>query len=295
MLQGRYLWWLVAPGGGSMIDNRYAIKTYRYLRLAMVALVGLLFTAVLVEWWHTGRSCFQTTLSAYYYTPAQAVFVSSLVAIGVLMVVLKGNTEVEDVLLNLAGMLAAVAALVPTPGKGECWSTAVNTDNTAADVANNIAALLIVAALVLIVMLMVAVRAGWPGAARLGWSLSVLLVAGFGIWFLVDRTGFLTGAHYVAAIALFLLIGAVVLINAVRYRRQDDGGALVGNPYSLIAVLMALAAVVFGLAAWLTNWQHAILWLEVSEIVLFAAFWLIQTRELWDDGLRPMPAARPAA
>ncbi len=113
----------------------------------------------------------------------------------------------------------------------------------------------------------------------------------FGAWFYLGRDSFLTGAHYVSAIALFVLIAVVVLINALRYRRQGDAGRVAGNPYSIIAALMALSAVVFGLLAWLTPWQHAILWLEVLQIALFATFWLIQTRELWDDGLRAMPPA----
>jgi hypothetical protein len=274
-----------------VIDNPYVIKTYRYLRLSMVGLVSFLLLAVLIEWWHTDPRCLQTTLSAYYYTPAQAVFVSALLAIGICMVVLKGNTESEDVLLNAAGMLAPVAALVPTPGVGDCWSTPVNAGNTAADVANNITALLAISVVVLAVVLVVAARHGWPPSTRVGLPLAAVLVVAFGVWFFVGRDSFLTGGHYVSAIALFVLIAVVVLINALRYRRQGDGGSIAGNPYSIIAGLMALSAIVFGVLAWLTPWQHAILCLEVVQIALFAAFWLIQTKELWVDGLRAMPPA----
>jgi hypothetical protein len=207
------------------------------------------------------------------------------------MVVLKGNTEIEDVLLNAAGMLAPIAALVPTPGVGVCWSTPVDTGNTGANVANNIAALLAISVVVLAVVFVVVGRQGWPASSRVGFPLAAMLVAAFGVWFYVGRGSFLTGAHYVSAITLFVLIAVVVLINALRYRRQGDAGSVAGNPYSAIAGLMALSAVVFGLLAWLTRWQHAILWLEVLQIALFAAFWLIQTKELWDDGLRPMPPA----
>jgi hypothetical protein len=279
------------PAGGIVIDNTYVIKTYRYLRLAMVGLVVFLLFAVLIEWWHTDPHCLQTTLSAYYYTPAQGAFVSALLAIGICMVVIKGNTEIEDVLLNAAGMLAPIAALVPTPGAGVCWSTPVNTGNTAADVANNIAALLAISVVVLAVVFAMAARQGWPPTSRVGVPLAALVVAAFGVWFYVGRDSFLTGAHYVSAIALFVLIAVVVVINALRYRRQGDAGPLAGNPYSIIAASMVLSAVVFGLLAWLTAWQHAILWLEVLQIALFAAFWLIQTKELWDDGLRVMPPA----
>ena len=39
----------------------------------------------------------------------------ALMAMGVSMVVLKADNEVEDILLNIAGVLAPVVALVPTP------------------------------------------------------------------------------------------------------------------------------------------------------------------------------------
>jgi len=142
---------------------------------------------------------------------------------------------------------------------------------------------------VLAAVLIVTARHGWPPSSRVGFPLAALLVLAFGAWFYLGRDSFLRGAHYVSAIALFVLIAVVVLINALRYRRQGDAGPVAGNPYSIIAALMALSALVFGLLAWLTEWQHAILCLEVIQIALFAAFWLIQTKELWEVGLRSMP------
>jgi hypothetical protein len=88
-------------------------KTYRYLRLALVALVALIMTAVALEWGRT--HCLQTSISAYYYTPARSIFVGSLVAIGVALIAIRGRSDGEDALLNLAGMLAPVVAFVPTP------------------------------------------------------------------------------------------------------------------------------------------------------------------------------------
>jgi hypothetical protein len=58
----------------------YAIKTWRYLRLAMIALVIGLATAVVYEIARRGGDCVQTSISAYYYTHAQAVFVVGLAA-----------------------------------------------------------------------------------------------------------------------------------------------------------------------------------------------------------------------
>ena len=52
--------------------------------------------------------------SAYYYTPAQAIFVGALIGLAACMIALKGTTPVEDVFLNLGGVFAAVVAIVPT-------------------------------------------------------------------------------------------------------------------------------------------------------------------------------------
>lgn len=49
-----------------------AVKTYRYLRVAMIGMVVLLGAALLHEWWATGWRCLQPSVSAYYYTPPGA-------------------------------------------------------------------------------------------------------------------------------------------------------------------------------------------------------------------------------
>ena len=42
------------------------------------------------------------------------MFIGALCAIGALLIVYKGSKDTEDVLLNLAGILAFVVAFVPT-------------------------------------------------------------------------------------------------------------------------------------------------------------------------------------
>ena len=91
-----------------------AVLTYRYLRLSVVALAMLLATAVVLQAVDDGFLL--SSISAYYYTPVRALFVGTLVAIGLALVVIKGrDRRGEDVLLNLAGLLAPVIAVVPTP------------------------------------------------------------------------------------------------------------------------------------------------------------------------------------
>src|SRR5215471_18859647 len=88
------------------------VKSYRYLRTAMVGLLIGLGAAVIYQTGHQGFLL--DSVSAYYYTPAQAMFVGGLIGLGACMIALKGTTPLEDISLNLGGMFATVVAIVPT-------------------------------------------------------------------------------------------------------------------------------------------------------------------------------------
>jgi hypothetical protein len=264
-----------------------AIKTYRYLRLAMVALVVMLAAAVLVEWSRTDPGCWQPSISGYFYTPAKAVFVGTLTAMGVCMIALKGNTEREDVLLNVAGMLAPVVAFVPPLDESACRSVAVPLRDTGADIANNVAALFVAGVLAPAIAVGVALRGGasrqdgWDRRHLLGLAVAALILAGGIAWFVLDRPGFDSGAHYAAAIPMFGCFVAVVALNG------GPGGARPRvNRYLLIAAFMVASTVVPLVAMVVLDWDHAVLWIEGLLIGSFAAFWLIQTHELWHRGVR---------
>ena len=64
-----------------------ALETYRYLRGGMAVMIALLGTAVLV--------------------------IAALCALGAMLIVNKSGNDTEHVLLNLAGILAFVVAVVP--------------------------------------------------------------------------------------------------------------------------------------------------------------------------------------
>src|SRR5215813_4236026 len=105
-------------------------ETYRYLRMAIVGVLVGLGVAVTYQ---TGRQGFHplASVSAYYYTPAQAILVGALVGLGLCMIAPKGTTEVEDVFLKIGGMFAIVAGVVPT-SRGDDYDTAVRACNQAA-------------------------------------------------------------------------------------------------------------------------------------------------------------------
>jgi hypothetical protein len=88
------------------------LDTYRYLRGGMAVMIVMLGAAVIGE--RLTASCWQTSISAYYFTTAHSIFVAVLCALGVLFIVYKGSSDTEDVLLTLAGILAFIVAMVPT-------------------------------------------------------------------------------------------------------------------------------------------------------------------------------------
>jgi uncharacterized membrane protein YidH (DUF202 family) len=278
----------------------YSIKTYRYLRMAMVAMVVLLGAALVIEWSKTNPHCLQTSISAYYYTPVQAIFVGALMTIGVCMVVLKGNTEPEDILLNVAGVLAPGVAFVPTPGQGSCRSVPMVLGDTTANIANNMLALFIVGGPCLAVTLVFVTRARLSRADPnpmylLGFAVVAVVFGGGILWFFVDRGGFNGHAHYAAALVMFVCIVAVVLLNAEQFRRKQHRAEhhraatkkpVPANRYSAIAIAMVVVPLVMWAWKALFGWDHAVLWIEGALITLFAIFWIIQTQELWNEGLR---------
>lgn len=272
-----------------------AIATYRYLRISMVGAVVLLAVSVAIERSKVG--CWQTSVSAYYYTPVRAIFVGTLMAIGLCLIVIKGSTSWEDATLNAAGMLAPIVAVVPTPDVGRCWSVVprplpvtdgVLADWVTANIDNNITALIITGIVGLLVAALIAsiatrnvsaIAEVGPVQMRFGLlGAMIFLLTGavvFAVW-----DDFDTRAHGFAAISMFLLLAVAVGINAWQ-RHLDPGPRVYFWLYAMIATLMiAAGAVMFPLGS---RWDHMVLVLEGTEITLFAVFWLVQTHEHWNE------------
>ena len=266
------------------------IKTYRYLRVGMVGLVVVLGAAV-VRQLVADSGDLRPSISDYYYTPAGPVFVSVLVAIGVCLIVLKGNTPWEDTFLNLAGMLAPVVAFVPTPESGTCGPQGVPAD-IADNIDNNVWALLAGGVVGLVATFVIARRSGdslRPGQAVGGGLLlsTVVFVAG-AAWFFAGPGSFGCGAHFTAAIVMFVFIIAVVAWNAWGAAGQNLARAG-RTAYGVLAPTMILSAVVLGVLAW-QGLPNGVFWIEAALITQFAVFWVIQSGELWDEGVREAPA-----
>jgi hypothetical protein len=283
--------------------DRAAVTTWRYLRLGLVLMAVGLAAAVLYERLKVG-TCWQGSISAYYYTPVQGFLVGALVTIGVCLFCIRGASDGEDVLLNLAGMCAPFVALVPTPHTGSCGSILEDTANRNLNIGNNVTALLVVAALTLAVTGAIGFTGTREEPPR---RPSRMDVVGFGIAagglaiatgiFLWDRTRFTDNAHNAAAVLLFVFIFLNVCLNAVqRFLVRRRAGEHPGwfNRYAVLAAAM-LAVTAVHVVLWARDWPYWVLTIEASLITLFAVFWSLQTGERWADGVSPEPAPQRRA
>lgn len=284
------------PSGSSdVLGASDALKTYRFLRIGMVGAVLLLAASILVE--RSKVDCWQTSISAYYYTPVRAIFVGGLFAVGLALIVIKGHTAREDACLNVAGMFAPLVAVAPTTDVGRCWSTPprplpLEVDGSLApwvvtNVENNVSALLVAGIAGLVVgygVAAVAKRGVFAPltdvpvgtVASLVGAMALLVgVAAAQRWW-VD---FDTRVHGLAAVLMFVaLIGAVV---SRAFDHRDGRHPRYLAVYSVLASGMVAAAVV---AAWRRPFgEHTVFGIEAIEIGFFACFWLVQTVEGWDD------------
>ncbi|WP_380128813.1 hypothetical protein [Dactylosporangium cerinum] len=279
-------------------------RSYRYVRIAMVALLVGLGVSVIYQTaqqgWHLLSS-----VSAYYYTPAQSIFVGSLIGLGACMIALRGTTDPEDVLLNIGGMFAAVVAIVPT-GRDNDFRTAVRLCGVATDklpdgvdclsvraleaaaranVENNMFALLVLGGLGILATVVIVARERRPGrhgrSTWIGIAVAVLVYASALGSFVAAEDRFIDTAHYVAALGLFACILAVVVINARRHQQERSPDAppaqLPRNRYSVIALVL-IGATGLLLVLWLTG-VLTLFWLEIIVAGLFAVFWTVQTIE----------------
>jgi uncharacterized membrane protein YidH (DUF202 family) len=285
--------------GQPFAEDDVAIKTYRYLRIGMVVLVLLIASSVIIE--AVEAKCLQTSISAYYYTPVQAILVGGLMAIGVCLIVIKGSTPAEDLCLNLAGMLAPIVAVVPTSEeRTNCVAStrlALPGDWVTASYRNNVEALLIAGFAGLLIAFVVAgavnnsaMEAMRRSAERIKaglWTVLAVLLIALILFMFWDSFG--TRAHGFAAFLMFVFLAASSAINWRELRGQTTKRKY-RRIYGIIAAAMIAVGVVVLL--FLRSWSYHVLVLEGAEIVLFATFWLNQTAEHWDETVRPTASSK---
>jgi hypothetical protein len=268
-------------------------RTYRYLRIALIGTVIVIFAAVGAEW---AQHVSLGSISAYYYTGARTPFVGALFAAAITLIALAGN-GLGRILLSIAAMFAPIIALVPTPlkhgaipgladgcGTGSCVPT-----HYLADVTTGVWTYLILGlmAIVLLIVLAAIHSNAWGPTLLLAGILAVVL---FFVWFgwTLERSVFLGWAHYVSAGLFFLLIGVVAIFNAAAPTSDYNANGYVqsfriGPPrawaraaYIGVAIGEGLNVVIF---VFVFLQKLPILPDEAVALALFAIFWLFQTIE----------------
>ena len=282
-----------------LVRPRDALTTYRYLRIAIPILVVMLGTSVAAQVFGPDPDCWLGSISAYYYTAARAVFVACLCAMGACMVIYHGNTVREDVVLDVAGMLAFVVAFVPTPLAGltvtpaesSCARSNVPTgEQLDAAVDNNLLALLVAASVMLAIAYVFSLAREGFRPPSLAWCVMCAAVVVVWIVYAAERAFLRDHAHLIAAVGMFGGIMVVVLLNAVRSARLDATAVAAPRGYQRVyrAILaaMVVAGAVFGGLAWWGRFDHSVFWLEAALTTLFGVFWVVQSKELWSVAAR---------
>lgn len=270
----------------SSLDRNVQL-TYFGLRLGIVILVLLLFISVI----HViaTENDWLRSLSAYYYTPARAVFVGALGGIGAALIVYRGNTDTENVLLDFAGFLAFIVAFVPTDLDESCgYCTGLAEADVSAAISNNVVAAISVGFAAIVAGLFARRLLGLKEdkqsrPARVSMWVSFVAIVLAGGYFALNTDQVEEHGHDVGAIFFFVFIVLVVAVNARGLSRRFDSTfgavwAAVTNRYGAIAVLMVLTLVVLFLTR--DVFDHWILALEALLIGQFAVFWAFQTEEL---------------
>ena len=271
---------------GNMTDRPHGLETLRYVRLMLLVVPLLLIVAILI--YAVVNHRIEDSISSYYLGPARDLFVAMVVATGILLVVYSG-TPMEDLALNLAGFYAMFVALVPTRFEASL---------ALLDEAGRSRAVLSVRVAIIAVLIVTAVfvylgrrTRRWPSPDLLGTPrrrflmiLCGLLLAAFlllVIWRVIEGTYF-AGVHITAAFLLVCSM-AVAIASHLGTGGLCDGDTSGGRRTHYAAILWLMGA---GLAAWpVLVWlgvRQAVFIVEWFQIGLFAYFWYLESRRLWE-------------
>ena len=266
-------------------------RTYRYLRLSIVGAVFLLFVALAITIARFGP---MLSVSAAHYTPARDIFVGSIFAVALALVALSGRS-LSQALLDYAAILAPVIAVVPAPLEA---GQVPDSPGDVAGVQVGILSLLVVGIIGVVVAFVLALvqrTLTLPLGVALGVAAAIVLAVT--AWWLLAPDSFLAWGHIVAAFAFFGLVAAVSALAAwtVDETSNDAGAAARATyrvVYSVIAagILISLALVLLviilklqGVDLVQSTGIPLVFIGEAAALILFAAFWLVQTIELWDE------------
>jgi hypothetical protein len=281
----------VPPGDGIFL------RTYGLLRWAMPVLLGWLTWSIIGAWRESELRLPMTSISAYYYTAAQTVFIGVLIGLGALLVIIQGRTPWEDALMNTAGALAPFVALLPAPVEASekctadyCTSILLGSIPNNHDIIQFNVWSVVPVWVVLCAYLWNRSRTLSGGdryeraSSRFSaWALLVLGVVALSIWVTKTRRDlFYDWAHLASA---GIMVGLLILSMApfARWYGPSKKGFFKGRPPGLdhpfwallwlTLILIVCWAVGLAIAP---GWDHAVLVIEIIALAPFALYWVIQ-------------------
>jgi hypothetical protein len=289
-------------------------KTHRYLRLSLVLIVFTLLVSValqsiVITWeplivgWHP-----LTSISHAFYTPARDIFVGALIAASVVLLALSGRSRATT-LLDVCAVFAPLIAIVPTgladsraighltcPGTADCIpSASIGTAKA------GIAVYAIVVVAVVVTMAAIRRRTRTPNrSARLVSVIAIItavVVVALAFWpALNEHFPFnfwpVHSIHFAVTLVFFGVFAAVPILyaggplepgEAPPTPRQRSiyrwiAGLLIADLVLLVVALLFRQA--FGETP-------VVLFGEAVALILFAAFWWVQTIQRWNDANPP--------
>jgi hypothetical protein len=270
------------------------LAIYRDLRVGMVVIMVMLAAAVIIE--RISATCWQSAISAYYYTSAHSIEIAALLALGTLFIVYKGSTDTEDVLLTLAGVCTLTAAMVPQGRPVPLCGSADLPPEYKVEPAMlpNVWAVVIALSLGWVVMMLVQHCRGDTRQPRspvgilslcVFWLIMALgLIA---LLFFPDK--FKEYAHGAAGVLMLSAFVVTTFCTAYVVGREDLSKSPHRRGYQWwywgIALLM-LGTLIFVVFLHLRHpsWlgELWVLVIEAALILEFAAYWVVQTVELWN-------------
>jgi hypothetical protein len=264
------------------------LAVYRELRVGMVVIMVMLAAALVID--RRSATQWQSTLSAYYYTSAHCIFIAALLALSTLFFIYRGSSDTEDALLTLAGVGTLIAALVPQNRPDPFRESFLPKDYNVVPVIQwNILAVVVALFLGWSLMWWLHGRNDTQPIRSAGGTVSLnflrlivllglIALAGFPDWF----KNHAHGAAGVLMVSAFI----VTVIHAAYLAGQEDE---LKSPqrhryqliYSVIAVLMLVTLIT--VVTLHLGGSDSVIVLESLLILEFAAYWVVQTIELWDS------------
>ncbi|KAA9107774.1 hypothetical protein [Microbacterium rhizomatis] len=268
-------------------------RTYRYLRIAIALTVVVILVAAAVEIPQFGVL---RSLSHYAYTPAHTMFAGALVAASALLFALSGR-GVQRVLLDAAALFVPLIAIVPTviapgevPGVAVACASGCVPSAWAADADNGVITYLVVGAMIAVLAgVLIAFGQVDRAGGMLSLTLAVIVLAVVGLTWGLWRAEFLQWAHYVAAAVFFALVAAVAFAEAFWPAGRRPVAGWVRGSYIVISIALVIDVLVLAVfGATRSGGTYGVLVGEVIALLLFLAFWVVQSIQNWND---PDPAS----